>query len=96
MVSGRDALTSGPDNEAVLFGRDEVTVKQFREFVNDTKYKTDAEKADGGMDFSNKENRWVPQKNRKWDSCPWKLADDQPVVYISWNDAAGILQVVER
>ena len=68
-------------------GAYEVTVKQFREFVNDTKYKTDAEKSDGGMDFSNKENRWVPQKNRKWDSCPWKLADDQPVVYISWNDA---------
>ena len=36
-------------------GAYEVTVKEFRDFVDDTKYKTDAEKGDGGMIFSNKE-----------------------------------------
>ncbi|MGC8603483.1 MAG: formylglycine-generating enzyme family protein, partial [Desulfomonilaceae bacterium] len=68
-------------------GAYDVTVKEFRDFVNDTKYKTDAEKGEGGMIFSNKENRWVPKKNMKWDSVPWPIADNQPVVFVSWNDA---------
>lgn len=64
-----------------------VTVGQFRQFVKDMNYKTDAEKGDGGMIYSKKEERWVPQKNRKWDAVPWSIADDQPVVFVSWNDA---------
>ena len=48
--------------KAFYMGAYDVTVKEFRDFVkNDTKYKTDAEKGDGGMVFSNQENRWVPK-----------------------------------
>ena len=65
----------------------ELTVGQFREFVRDTRYKTDAEKGDGGMIWSKAEARWVPKKDMKWDSVPWQIADDQPVVFVSWNDA---------
>lgn len=73
-----------------------VTVAQFRQFVNDTQYKTDAEKGDGGMIFSHKEERWTPQKGMKWDSVPWQIADNQPVVFVSWNDAVEFCKWLGR
>ncbi len=77
-------------------GASAVTVGQFRQFVADTKYKTDAEKGDGGMIFSKKENRWSPQKGVKWDNVPWQIADDQPVVFVSWNDSDAFCKWLSR
>lgn len=80
----------------IYMGATEVTVGQFKQFIAETKYKTDAEKGDGGMIFSKKEDRWVPTKGMKWDSVPWRIADDQPVVFISWADAQAFCKWLGR
>ncbi|MFH0826128.1 MAG: SUMF1/EgtB/PvdO family nonheme iron enzyme [Pseudomonadota bacterium] len=82
--------------KAFYVGAHEVTVGQFREFVKAAKYKTDAEKGDGGMIFSAAESRWVPKKGMKWDSVSWTLADNQPVVFVSWNDAQAFCRWLSR
>ena len=68
-------------------GKYEFTTGQFREFVESTGYKTDAE-TNGKGGFEPGENRTVKQRPEvKWDNLGNVRADYGPVVNISWNDA---------
>jgi sulfatase modifying factor 1 len=67
----------------------EVTVGEFRQFVNDRAYETDAEKQrEGVWGYDAAARRFVgPRTEFAWHHAGFPQTDDHPVVYISWNDA---------
>jgi formylglycine-generating enzyme required for sulfatase activity len=77
MGARRGAADERPPHRVVvspfLLGRTEVTVGQFRRFVEATGFVSDAERA----------------KTRSWRDPSFGQSDDHPVVNVSWNDAAA-------
>jgi formylglycine-generating enzyme required for sulfatase activity/serine/threonine protein kinase len=73
--------------EPFYLGTCEVTVGQFRQFALETDFQTDAEKSgDGG--WSGRDGKWIRHKEHIWKTPgAWPLADDQPVVHVSYHDA---------
>ena len=78
-------------------GIHEVTRGQFRQFVDDSGYETEAEK-DGT-------HYWVPDENAEtfgpnarlnWKSPGFEQTDAHPVVNVSWNDAQAFLAWLSR
>ena len=74
--------------------RTEVTVGQFRDFVEATGYITDAERADGTTVYVERSGRMREEEDADWrDSYTGRPAeDDMPVVHVSWNDARAYAQ----
>lgn len=66
-------------------GKYEVTVGQFRKFVNATGYKTDAEKSGGAYVYVN--GSWTQKADANWSNPYFNQTDNSPVVCVSWNDA---------
>jgi len=67
-------------------GRTEVTVAQFRVFVEATGYVTDGEK-DGVSTAQQSDQSWQKEIGIDWSHPPFKQLDDEPVVCVSWYDA---------
>ncbi|MDR1900727.1 MAG: formylglycine-generating enzyme family protein, partial [Treponema sp.] len=68
-------------------GKYEVTVGEFRRFVNASGYKTEAEISGGGYVLTGGE--WVEKADANWKNPYFSQGDNQPVVLVSWNDAAA-------
>jgi formylglycine-generating enzyme required for sulfatase activity len=69
-------------------GRTEVTVRQFRAFVEATGYQTDAERA-GWANTCPLPGVHPNHRGLDWRRPDFELQDDQPVVVVSWNDATA-------
>jgi len=63
----------------------EVTVAQFRAFVEETGYKTEAERGDHAYIISGGE--WVKKPDASWKNPYLPQTENHPVVCVSWNDA---------
>jgi formylglycine-generating enzyme required for sulfatase activity len=77
----------------------EVTVTQFKAFVDDTGHQTDAEKGDGSYAWTG--STWEKKTGVDW-RCDVEgkrrpaSEYNHPVVHVSWNDAAAYAQWVSR
>ncbi|MFC1509860.1 SUMF1/EgtB/PvdO family nonheme iron enzyme [Candidatus Omnitrophota bacterium] len=63
----------------------EVTVGQFREFVDETGYLTEAERNGDALVFV--DGKWQKRADANWKNPYYEQGDDHPVVCVSWNDA---------
>jgi formylglycine-generating enzyme required for sulfatase activity len=78
-------------------GACEVTVGQFRKFVEDCGYKTDAEKdGKGGSGIIPSINRGVRKPEFTWRNTGFEQTDGHPVVNVSWNDAVAFCEWLSR
>ncbi len=68
----------------------EVTVGEFREFVEDTGYLTKAEKGDGCRGWTG--SVFERSKEFYWDNPGFSQTDRHPVVCVSWNDAQAFIE----
>ena len=75
-----------------------VTRGQFRRFVNDTGYKTDAENG-----FEPGAKGWYPARHKimlnqdySWRNAGFEQTDEHPVVNVSWRDAAAFCEWLSR
>ena len=94
---------------AFWMGRTEVTVGQFRQFVEATGYLTDAEKPGGRTQCFNPTwtsynlrtsvvHPWDPMPGKSWrdPNFQFSLQDDYPVVCVSWTDAKAFADWLNR
>ena len=68
-----------------------VTVAEFRKFIAETKYKTDADKYGDSGEFNSTTGQWELLPKANWE-YPFglnkeKAIDNHPVTHVSWNDA---------
>ena len=89
-----DVLGVGRDNERPVhlqavsdfyLARHEVTVDQFRRFVEDTGYRTEAERAGQAWDWDGTTMRI--RAGLSWRRPNMVQTGSHPVVFVSWNDA---------
>jgi len=80
--------------------RTEVTVGEFRRFVNATRYKTEAEKEDGCYVYKSgwfALVRWYHfVKDVNWRNPYFSQNNNHPVVCVSWNDAVAYVEWLSR
>jgi formylglycine-generating enzyme required for sulfatase activity len=75
-------------------GKYEVTVGQFRTFVQDTNYRTEAEKGDGCFVWSG--SKWEKDGSKSWRSPGFSQDDNLPAVCVSWNDSQAFNEWLSR
>ena len=86
----------GPEHRVTFrsgfaIGRTEVTVGQFRMFMERTGFRTDAERAGYSTVYDHRSARLTKRDGVTWemDYEGSRAEDDMPVIHVSWNDAVA-------
>lgn len=66
--------------------RCEISLGQFRRFIEETGYLTDAERSTGCFAWNDKDLKTLRKENN-WHDPGFEQSEDHPVVCVSWNDA---------
>jgi formylglycine-generating enzyme required for sulfatase activity len=74
-------------NRPFYIGAYKVTVGQFKAFVKETGYQTEAEQAGKGALKLLSGRQWRVDPNRNWRDPGFEQTDEHPVVAVTWNDA---------
>jgi formylglycine-generating enzyme required for sulfatase activity len=75
----------------------EVTRGQFRRFVDETAYRTEAERdGKGGYGWNEEKKTFEQNRRYNWQSPGLEQTDDHPVVNLSWNDAVAFCEWLSR
>jgi formylglycine-generating enzyme required for sulfatase activity len=81
----------------VLMGAHEVTVGQFRKFVEASGYKTNAETSGAGGEYWDFDQEKLARGSEvTWATPPFEQAADHPVCCVSWNDAQRFCEWLSR
>jgi formylglycine-generating enzyme required for sulfatase activity len=95
--TGRDS-DEGPQHTVTIskpfaISRCEITVAQFKQFIQETGYKTTAETDGKGCYTWNTDKKdWLQQADKHWKNPGFSQTDQHPVVCVSWQDAQRFVQ----
>ncbi len=84
---------------AFALGRTEVTVGQWRRFVQATGHVTEAERnvgSQGCWAWEDSDGKWDWRAGRSWRDPGFAQDDSHPVVCVSWNDVQAYVQWLNR
>ncbi|MEO8124026.1 MAG: SUMF1/EgtB/PvdO family nonheme iron enzyme [Burkholderiales bacterium] len=103
-TEGERRNNEGPQRSVTIarnfaLGRNEVTVADFRRFLQAENYATDAERNVGNrgcivLEVRQQKFVWTPELS--WRNPGHEQTDRHPVVCVSWNDAQAYLQWLSR
>jgi N-acyl amino acid synthase of PEP-CTERM/exosortase system len=75
-------------------GQYPVTVSEFRRFVEEDGYLTEAERGNGALVWA--QENWEQSEDANWRNPHFEQTDDNPVVCISWNDAKAYCEWISK
>jgi sulfatase modifying factor 1 len=78
--------------DGLWMGSKEVTVGQFRRFVEATSYRTEAEKNGWSWVYYFSVRNWEKKPGHNWRNPGFPQDDRHPVVHVSWNDAQAMIR----